>query len=104
MKSATKGVAGARAPRPCVVLLEHAALAQHGYPVPHGHRLVDVVCDEDDGLVELLLQAQELLLEPLPGNRVDGPNGSSISRTGGSPARARATPTRCACPPESWCG
>ncbi len=32
------------------------------------------------------------------------PNGSSISRTGGSAASARATPTRCCWPPESWCG
>lgn len=32
------------------------------------------------------------------------PNGSSISRTGGSAARARATPTRCCWPPESWRG
>src|SRR5271166_5899675 len=29
------------------------------------------------------------------------PNGSSISRIGGSAASARATPTRCRCPPES---
>ena len=29
------------------------------------------------------------------------PKGSSMSMTGGSPARARATPTRCRCPPES---
>ena len=31
-------------------------------------------------------------------------NGSSISSTGGSTASARATPTRCACPPESSFG
>ncbi|BAS10023.1 protein [Arthrobacter sp. Hiyo4] len=31
-------------------------------------------------------------------------NGSSISRTGGSAASARATPTRCCWPPESWEG
>ena len=30
--------------------------------------------------------------------------GSSMSITGGSPARARARPTRCCCPPESWAG
>ena len=29
------------------------------------------------------------------------PNGSSISRIGGSAASARATPTRCRCPPDS---
>lgn len=32
------------------------------------------------------------------------PNGSSIRSTGGSAASARATPTRCCCPPESWRG
>ena len=32
------------------------------------------------------------------------PNGSSIRRTGGSAASARATPTRCCCPPESSFG
>ena len=32
------------------------------------------------------------------------PNGSSISISGGSAARARATPTRWRWPPESWAG
>ena len=32
------------------------------------------------------------------------PNGSSMSSTGGSAASARATPTRCCCPPESSLG
>lgn len=32
------------------------------------------------------------------------PNGSSISITGGSAANARATPTRCCCPPDSSLG
>ena len=39
--------------------------------------------------------------------RVSGssaPNGSSISSIAGSAASARASPTRCRCPPESWCG
>jgi hypothetical protein len=31
-------------------------------------------------------------------------NGSSISITGGSAASARATPTRCCCPPDSCAG
>ena len=31
-------------------------------------------------------------------------NGSSISSTGGSAASARATPTRCCWPPDSWYG
>ena len=32
------------------------------------------------------------------------PKGSSISITSGSAASARATPTRCCWPPESWAG
>src|SRR6266480_2382142 len=32
------------------------------------------------------------------------PVGSSASRMTGSPATARATATRCCCPPESWLG
>ena len=32
------------------------------------------------------------------------PNGSSMSMIGGSAARARATPTRCRSPPDSWPG
>ncbi|CFE47212.1 Protein of uncharacterised function (DUF1602) [Mycobacterium tuberculosis] len=31
-------------------------------------------------------------------------NGSSINKIGGSAASARATPTRCCSPPESWAG
>ena len=55
-----------------VVLLQHATLAEHGDPVTHRDRLVDVVGDEDHRLVELCLQAEELLLEPVTGDRVDG--------------------------------
>ena len=40
-------------------------------PVAHLHRLVDVVGDEHDGLAELLLQPQELVLQPHPDHRVD---------------------------------
>ena len=55
-----------------VVLLEHAALGEHGDPVAQLGRLLDVVRDEDDGLLELRLQVEELLLQALPGDRVDG--------------------------------
>src|SRR3712207_7466976 len=39
------------------------------------YRLVYVVGDEDDGLLYVLLDAQELVLEPLARDRVDGPEG-----------------------------
>ena len=41
------------------------------HPVAHLDRLVDVVGDEDDGLAELALEPQELLLEPDADHRVD---------------------------------
>ena len=44
------------------------------------------------------------LLQPVAGQRVEAPNGSSMSSTGGSAASARATPTRCCWPPDSWFG
>jgi hypothetical protein len=62
------------------------------------------VGDEHDGLVEVALQADGLGLQFGADDRIDGLNGSSISRMLGSAARPRATPTRCCCPPESWRG
>ena len=55
-----------------VVLLEHTPLAQHRYAVAEHHRLVDVVSDEDHRLVQVGLEAQELLLQPFAGDRVHG--------------------------------
>ena len=54
------------------VLGELAALLHHGDAVAHLDRLVDVVGDEDDRLADLALEAQELVLEPLAVDRVDG--------------------------------
>ena len=54
-----------------VVLLEVPALAQDRDPVAEPHGLLDVVGDEDDGLVQLVLEPQELALQPLAGDRVD---------------------------------
>ena len=44
-------------------------------PVAHLDRLVDVVGDEEDGLADLRLEAQELVLEALAVDRVDRPEG-----------------------------
>ena len=43
--------------------------------VAHLDRLVDVVGDEQDRLGEVLLEAQELVLEPFADDRIDGPEG-----------------------------
>ena len=57
------------------VLLDPAALAHHRDPVAHLDRLVDVVGDEEDGLADLRLQAEELVLQALAVDRVDRAEG-----------------------------
>ena len=58
-----------------VVLLQHAALGEDRDLVPELGGLVDVVRDEHDGLLQLRLQVEELLLESLPGDGVDRAEG-----------------------------
>ena len=41
-------------------------------PVAELDGFVEVVGDEDDGLAQLVLQPQQLVLQALPGDRVDG--------------------------------
>ena len=55
------------------VLGQDPTLAQDRDPVAHLDRLVDVVGDEQDRLAHLGLEAQELVLELLAVDRVDGP-------------------------------
>ena len=55
-----------------VVLGYDGLLAQDGYSIAHLYRLVYVVGDEDDGLLYLLLQPQELVLQPVAGDGVHG--------------------------------
>ncbi len=55
-----------------VVLLEVAALAHHRDAVAEAYRLLDVVGDEHDREAELGMQPQELLLQAVAGDRVDG--------------------------------
>ena len=57
------------------VLGDLAALAHDRDPVAHLDRLVDVVGDEEDGLADLRLQAQELVLQALAVDRVDRAEG-----------------------------
>ena len=72
-KSATKSSAGlARIASGGVVLGDLRALPQDQDPVAELDRLVEVVGDADDRLAQLVLDAEQLVLEPLPGDRVDG--------------------------------
>ena len=59
-------------PRRRVVLLEHAAPAEHRDLVAELDRLVDVVGDEHDGLAQFALQPQDLGLQLLADHGVDG--------------------------------
>ena len=54
-----------------VVLHDLGAGPQDGDLVAELDRFVEVVSHEDDGLAKLLLQAQQLILQPLSGDRVD---------------------------------
>ena len=51
------------------------ALAQDADPVAELDGLVDVVGDAHDGLAQLGLDRHQLVLQPLPGDRVDGAEG-----------------------------
>src|SRR5918995_4335205 len=55
-----------------VVLGEDTAALEDRDPVAHLDRLVDVVSDEDDRLAYPLLEPEELVLEALAPDRVDG--------------------------------
>src|SRR5215213_7585330 len=58
-----------------VVLGEEAALLEDGYLVAHLYGLVYVVGNEDDGLLDVLLDVQKLVLEPFARDRVDRAEG-----------------------------
>ncbi len=57
------------------VLGQATTLLEDGDPVAHLDRLIDVVGDEEDRLPDLGLKPQELVLQALPVDRVDGPEG-----------------------------
>ena len=83
---------------------DEAPVGEHGHAVPQRKRLGHVVRDDDDGLAQASWMRRN---SPCSSPRVIGssaPNGSSMSRIGGSTASARATPTRCRCPPDSSSG
>ena len=55
-----------------VVLRDLRALLEDQDPVAELDRLVDVVGDADDRLAQLALDREQLVLQPLAGDRVDG--------------------------------
>ena len=74
-------------------------------PVAHQDGLLDAVGDEDHRAVGSSSQIESSCSCRI--SRVCASteaNGSSISRTSGSIVRARARPTRCCMPPDSWYG
>ncbi len=81
--------------------LHHPPAFHQRDPVAEFERLIEVMADEDDRAFELLLQLQKLILQPCADQRIEGGEGSSISKIGASVAKARARPTRCCIPPES---
>ena len=56
-------------------VLDELAVLEDGDPVAHLDGLVDVVRDEDDGLADLGVQAQEVVLQAVAGDRVDRAEG-----------------------------
>jgi hypothetical protein len=90
-ESFDEGIGRPRQQRLRRVVLDQRTIAQDGDAVADLQRLVDVVGDEDDGLLQRLQDLQQLVLQVLARDR----KGSSISITGGSAASARATPMRC---------
>src|SRR5207253_1803204 len=53
------------------VLDQPASVRHDGHPAAHFDRLVDVVSDEQHRRSKLLLDAQELVLQPTPYDRID---------------------------------
>src|SRR5215210_6868698 len=56
-----------------VVLGQDAALFEDSDAIAHLYRLVYIVGDEDDGFLDLALNAQELVLQPVAVDRIDRP-------------------------------
>ena len=70
-KSAMNSLAGVGEDLVGRPVLDELAVPEDRDPVAHLDRLVDVVRDEDDRLLDLGVQAQEVVLQPVAGDRVD---------------------------------
>ena len=74
--------------------LHDSAVPHHRDPVAESHGLVQVVRDEEDGLAELALQLDQLVLHLALDEGSRALNASSISMIFVPAANARARPTR----------
>ena len=81
--------------------LANPAVRHDNEPVGDRQRLLLVVRHHDRGEPELTLQFPDLDPHFLAQLRIKVREGSSSRRTSGRMARARASATRCCCPPES---
>ena len=83
-----------------VVLDDPGSFVEDRDPVAEFHCLVEIVGHAHDGLVQFALDVDELVLEPLPGNRVDGAErfvhqeNGRVGREGAGDADALLLPAR----------
>ena len=100
---------GKQVDRPEVEVLGAAGLHQRAVPeqrdaVAHAHRLLRVMRDDDGGGAAFAQDGQRLGAHGVLEARSRPENGSSIRRTAGRGASARASATRCCSPPDRTCG
>ncbi len=104
VKSRTYSSAGARDDLVRRTDLDDLAVAHDQDPVAELQRLGEVVGDEDHRLADLVVQPETSFCMSRRISGSSAENGSSNIRMSGSEANARARPTRCCMPPESWSG
>src|SRR5579863_818316 len=87
-------------------LVDHpaGAAAQYDHPVPQPDRLPHVVGDEQDGQLAPGADPVELVVQQVPGHRVQRAERLVHQQHIGFLASARASATRCLMPPDSSCG
>ena len=82
-----------------ISVFHHFAQIEEGCFVADAGCLLHAVRDDNDG--RLLAEFADQFLDLGRRNRIQADAGSSISRTDGSTAMARAIHSLCCCPPES---
>lgn len=79
--------------------LQKASILQHRDPVAKSNRLVNVVRDHDQGLLEMAFESEKVALELVPSDRVECPEGfvkqddARVSREGSRKSHALSLPT-----------
>ena len=79
--------------------LQKVSILQHRDPVAESNRLVNVVRDHDQGLLEMAFESEKVALEIMPSDRVECPEGfvkqddARVSREGSRKSHALSLPT-----------